>query len=251
MLITSPPHQPSRLQDGPLLSEEVHAREVAMEEQRTAKQICDEDRRRFKKLYDEERESEKIRRLYNSLPPKTTQKSEEVRAHELEEQKRAKQLCDEDRKRFKQLYDAERESGRIGRLRSGERSQDGAYKVAQGKQQAGDHRPLARRREREEQQAKDAQIVQNRKLARQRAWQEQRDKDEQLLESYRLAKLRDKEQRKLRVRQDEQRRRITRARDDSMIGALLQHEASIRTYDVESLVGFNARSAYRMTIDAK
>jgi hypothetical protein len=110
---------------------------------------------------------------------------------------------------------------------------------------------LARRREREEQQAKDAQIVESGKLARQRVCQEQRDKDEQLLESYRLAKLRDKEQRKLRVRQDEQRRRITRARDDSMTEVLLQHEASIRTYNVENLLSFNARPAYKITIDAE
>jgi hypothetical protein len=87
--------------------EEVRTREVAMEEQRRAKQICNEDRKRFRKIYDEERESEKIKRLCNSLPPKIAQKSEEVRARELEEQKRAKQLCDEERKRFKQLYDAE------------------------------------------------------------------------------------------------------------------------------------------------
>jgi len=45
----------------------------------------------------------------NGLPVEITQQSEDVRAYEvtIEEQKRAKQICDVDRERFRQFYDNE------------------------------------------------------------------------------------------------------------------------------------------------
>lgn len=57
-----------------------------MEEQTRAKQICDDDRKRFKRLHDKEWERERIKRLCSRLPPKITQKNEEILARELEEQ---------------------------------------------------------------------------------------------------------------------------------------------------------------------
>ena len=45
----------------------------------------------------------------NGLPADITQQGEDIRAHEvaIEEQKRAKQICDADRERFRQFYDDE------------------------------------------------------------------------------------------------------------------------------------------------
>ena len=51
----------------------------------------------FWKFYDQERESERIKRLLSRLPAKITLLTEEVRASQIEEQKRAKQFCDEER----------------------------------------------------------------------------------------------------------------------------------------------------------
>jgi hypothetical protein len=77
--------------------------EVVIKEQRRAKQICDEDWKRFQKFYEEERQLKRTKQLYHRLPAKIIPLSEEVRARQIEEQKRAKQFCDEERERFKQL----------------------------------------------------------------------------------------------------------------------------------------------------
>ena len=198
------PSRLSRLQDGLLLSEKVHTRDFAMEEQTRAKQICDDDRKRFRRLHDEEWERERVKRLCSRLPPKITQKNEEDLVRELEEQE-----------------EQPAEAARIveDRMLANQR----AY---QEQERVRDEQLLERLRAQEEQRAKDAQIMESRKLARRQVWQEQRLKDEQLLETYRLARLRDRELRNLRVQENEQRRRITRARDDSMVAALLRHEAS-------------------------
>lgn len=102
----------------------------------------------------------------------------------------------------------------------------------QGKNdQLPESRGLARRRLRKEQQAKDDELLESNKLARRQASEEQRVKDDQLLESYRLAKLQDAERRReLRLQQDEGRRKAKQARDDSAMGALLRHEASMETW---------------------
>ena len=94
---------------------------------------------------------------------------EEVGTHGLtvEQQKRAKQICDTDRKRFRQFYDDE-----LRRKKSNN-------KAAQEKLRA-----------RREQRLKDDQVREIRKFARRLAWQEQRVKDDQLLERYRLERLR-------------------------------------------------------------
>jgi hypothetical protein len=44
---------------------------------------------------------ERTKQLYHRLPAKVIPLSEEVRARQIEEQKRAKQFCDEERERFK------------------------------------------------------------------------------------------------------------------------------------------------------
>jgi hypothetical protein len=191
-VLTSSSSQPSTLGVSPVLSEEIRANEVVIEEQRRAKQICEEHRKRFQKLYEEERQLERTKQLHQSLPAKIIPLSEEVRARQIEEQKRAKRFCDEERKRFKQLYDEERRQG-------------GANRTAQAR--SGD--------------------LESRDLARRRARQGQQDKDNELLERYRLKKLRDAELRKLRLQQDERRRRVMQAQDSSMTEALLRHKASI------------------------
>ena len=91
---------------------------------------------------------------------------------------------------------------------------------------------LARQRVLQEQQLKEKQLKESNMLARRQVWEEQRLKDDQLLEGYRLAKLRDAELRKL----DERQRRITQAQNGSITEALLQHKASIASYNVISLV---------------
>jgi hypothetical protein len=110
-----------------------------------------------------------------------TRQGEEVGAHELtiEQQKRAKQICDADRERFRQFYDNELRSKRSEQFRSREGEGVKSIKAAQRKLRA-----------RQERLVKDDQLLEGRRLARQRAWQEQRAKDDQLLERYRLEKLR-------------------------------------------------------------
>ena len=49
-----------------------------------------------------------IKWLLSTLPAKIILLSEEVRARQIEEQKSAKQFCDEERENFKQLYNEER-----------------------------------------------------------------------------------------------------------------------------------------------
>lgn len=117
-----------------------------------------------------------------------------------------------------------RPHGGIKRMRAPEKEQ--------GKNdQLPESRGLARRRLRKEQQAKDDELLESNKLARRQASEEQRVKDDQLLESYRLAKLQDAERRReLRLQQDEGRRKAKQARDDSAMGALLRHEASMETW---------------------
>lgn len=97
-----------------------------------------------------------------------TCQGEEVGTHgfTVEQQKRAKQICDTDRERFRQFYDDE-----LRRKKSN--------KAAQEKLRA-----------RQEQRLKDDQVREIRKFARRLAWQEQRVKDDQLLERYRLERLR-------------------------------------------------------------
>lgn len=150
----------------------------------------------------------------NRLPADITRQSGDSRAHEaaIEEQKRAKQICDADRDRFRRLYDDE--------LR-----RKGSDKTA-----------LEALRIRQEQRVKDDQLREIRKLARRLEWQEQRLEDDRLLERYRQERLRDRELRKLGRQQDAQRRRITKARDKSMRGALLWQKANIETPSIDRLV---------------
>lgn len=63
------------------------------------------------------------------LPVEITHHSEDVRAHEvaIEEQKRAKQICDADRERFRQFYDDELRRKRIKQVP--ERQQEGSSKT--------------------------------------------------------------------------------------------------------------------------
>jgi hypothetical protein len=173
-----------------------------MEEQTRAKQICDDDRKRFMRLHDEEWERRKVKRLCSRLPPKITQKNEEVFARELEEQEEQRV-----------------ESARVveDRILANQRARQEQERVR-------DDQLLEIRQAREEQRAKDAQIIESRKLARRQVWQEQQLKDEQLLETYRLAKLRDKELRNLR----DHRLRESSYRDEAGIKALDRHEAALR-----------------------
>ncbi|KFZ18957.1 hypothetical protein V502_03896, partial [Pseudogymnoascus sp. VKM F-4520 (FW-2644)] len=69
----------------------------------------------------------------NGLPVEITQQSEDVCAHEvaIEEQKRAKQICDADRERFRQFYDDELRRKRSKQFLSGERLQGGPNKTFQ------------------------------------------------------------------------------------------------------------------------
>lgn len=238
------------MQDGLLLSKKVHTRNFAMEEQTRAKQICDNDRKRFRRLHDEEWERGRVKRLCNRLPPNITQKNEGILPRESEqEEQRAEavriigdrmlanqrahqdqeleQVTDEqllERRRAREQQRAEEQRAEVARI-----IEDRIVANQRARQEQGrvrDEQLLERHRAREEQRAKDTQIIEGRRLARQQVWQEQRLKDEQLLETYRLAGLRDKELRILRVQENEQRRRIARARNDSTVGALLQHKAS-------------------------
>jgi hypothetical protein len=218
-VLTSSSSQPSTLGVGLVLDGDIRANEVTIEEQRSAKQICDEDRKRFQKLYEEERQLERTKQLCHRLPTKITPLSEEVRARQIEEQKRAKEFCNEERERFKQLYNEER-------------------------QPEGANRTVHSRRE----------DVEDRGLARRRAWEEQRAKDNELLERCRLEKLRDAELRKLRLQQGEQRRRISQARDDSITGDILRHKASVYKPILVDLLGLTQVAfyrAYRMAVDAR
>ena len=236
-------------QDSLLLSEKVHTPNFAMEEQTRAKQICDDDRKRFRRLHDEEWERERVKRLCSRLPPNITQKNNEVLARELEEQEEQRaeavriigdrmlanqrpnqeqeRVTDEqllERRRAREQQRAEERRAEVARIIEDRILAN--QRARQEQKRVRDEQLLERHRAQEEQRAKDAQIIEGRKLARQQVWQEQRLKDEQLLETYRLAGLRDRELRNLRVQENEQRRRIVRARDDSTVGALLQHEAS-------------------------
>jgi hypothetical protein len=144
------PSRLSRLQDGLLLSEKVHTRDFAIEEQTRAKQICDDDRKRFRRLHDKEWERERVKRLCSRLPPKITQKNEEDLVRELEEQE-----------------EQPAEAARIAedRMLANQR----AY---QEQEQVTDEQLLERRRAQEEQRAEEqraevARIVEDRMLANQ------------------------------------------------------------------------------------
>ena len=142
----------------------------------------------------------------NALTSEVTRQGEEVGAHELtiEQQNRARQICDADRERFRQLYDNELRAKRSKQFRSGERPRGRPNKTFRAREGGVEPNQAAQEklRARQEQRVKDDQLRESRRLARQRAWQEQRDKDDQLLERYRLEKLRDRELRKLRLQQD-------------------------------------------------
>ncbi|KFZ14666.1 hypothetical protein V501_03139 [Pseudogymnoascus sp. VKM F-4519 (FW-2642)] len=147
----------------------------------------------------------------NGLPVEITQQSEDVRAHEvaIDEQRRAKEICDADRARFRQFYDDELRRKRSKQFLSGERPRGGPKKTFQAGEGGVESNKAAQEnlRARQEQRAKDDQLRESTKLARQRARQQQRVKDDQLRES----------------------RKVKQARDDSTIGALLRHEADIET----------------------
>jgi hypothetical protein len=161
----------------------------------------------------------------NGFPVEITQQSEDVHAYEvaIEEKKRAKQICDADRERFRQFYDDELRRKRLEQFLYREQSPGGPNKTFQAGEGDVESNKAAqeRLRARQEQRVKDDQLRESRRLARQRAWQEQRVKDDQLLERYKLERLWDRELRRLRLQQDIQWRRITKARDDSVTGALL------------------------------
>lgn len=93
-----------------------------------------------------------------------TRQGEAVGTHELtiEQQKRAKQICDADRERFRQFYDDELRRKRSKQFRSGEGGGVKSNKAAQ-----------EQLRTRQEQRVKDDQLRESRRLARQREWQEQ------------------------------------------------------------------------------
>jgi len=99
------------------------------------------------------------------LPPEIARQGEEVDAHEavIEQQKRAKQICDADRERFRQFYDDELRRKRPKQFLYRERPPAGegveSNKAAQ-----------ERLRARQEQRVKDDQLRESRRLARQRAW---------------------------------------------------------------------------------
>jgi hypothetical protein len=107
------------------------------------------------------------------LPPENARQVEEVDAHEavIEQQKRAKQICDADRERFRQFYDDELRRKRpkqfLYRERPPAREGVESNKATQ-----------ERLRARQEQRVKDDQLRESRRLAKQRAWQEQRVKDD-------------------------------------------------------------------------
>ncbi|KAG4423719.1 hypothetical protein IFR04_003144 [Cadophora malorum] len=146
----------------------------------------------------------------------------------MEEQTRAKQICDDDRKRFKRLHDEEWERERIKRLCSRL-----PPKITHKNEEI-----LARElEEQEEQRAEAAWIVDDRMLADPRAHQEQeRVRDEQLLERRRAQE----EQ-----RAKEQRAEVARIVEDRMLANQRAHQERERVRDEQLLERHRARKEQR------
>jgi hypothetical protein len=138
-----------------------------------------------------------VRLVPNGLPAEVTLQSEDGRAHEaaIEQQERAKQICDADRVRFRQFYDDELQRKQPGQSLYRGRPRKSPNKAFQAREGDVESNKAAqeRLRARQEQRVKTNQLRESRRLARQQAWQEQRVKDDQLLERYRLERLRSRE----------------------------------------------------------